>query len=76
MAKLPSLGAKKIVKALLRSGFYIHHQSGSHIQLRHHKKRELRVTVPYHTRFDLPPDVVASILKQADISRDEFIELL
>ena len=76
MAKLPSLGTRRIVKILLRVGFYIHHQRGSHIQLRHQEKPDLRVTVPYHTRFDLPPDVIVSILKQADISRDEFIKLL
>ena len=76
MAKLPALKPKKILKALLRAGFYIHHQKGSHIQLRHHQKLHLRVTIPYHDRFDLPPSVVKSILKQAEISKEEFLKLL
>lgn len=73
---LPSLSAKKMVTALLRAGFYIYHQKGSHIQLRHHTKQHLRVTVPYRTRFDLPPSVVLSILIQAELSREEFLKHL
>jgi predicted RNA binding protein YcfA (HicA-like mRNA interferase family) len=28
--KLPVLKAQEVVRALLRGGFYIHHQAGSH----------------------------------------------
>jgi len=76
MEKLPSLSSKKMVKVLLKASFYIHSQKGSHIHLRHSDKPHLKVTVPYHTRFDLPPSVVNSILKQAEISRKEFLKLL
>jgi predicted RNA binding protein YcfA (HicA-like mRNA interferase family) len=72
MAKPPALSPKKILKALLRAGFYIHHQSGSHIQLRHTQKSHLRITIPYHSHFDLPSSVVNNILKQAEISKEEF----
>jgi len=76
MTRLPALRPKKILKALLGAGFYIHHQKGSHIQLRHPLKLHLRVTIPYHDRFDLPPSVINSILKQAEISKEEFLKLL
>jgi len=76
MKKLPSLSSKKLIKALLRAGFYIHSQRGSHVHLRHYQKLHLRVTVPYHAKFDLPPSIVNSILKQAGLSREEFLKLL
>jgi len=76
MTKLPALKPKKVLKALLRAGFYIHHQTGSHIQLRHPQKSHLRVTIPYHSKFDLPSSVINSILKQTEISKEEFLKLL
>jgi len=69
------MNAKEIIQALTRAGFYIHHQKGSHVQLRHEEKLHLRVTVPYHVRFDLPPSVVRSILHQAEITPVEFLKL-
>lgn len=74
--KIPALKPRKILKILLRAGFYIHHQKGSHAQLRHHLKKNLRVTIPMHSRFDLPPLVVQNILKQADLGREEFLDFL
>ncbi len=74
--KIPALKPKTVLKALLRAGFYAYHQRGSHIQLRHSSKPNLRVTIPLHTRFDLPPSVVQNILKQADLSREEFLKFL
>jgi len=65
-----------MVKALLRADFYVHHQKGSHIHLRHKTNSYLRVTIPYHSRFDLPPSVVKSIIKQADLSLEDFLNLL
>ncbi len=76
MSRLPVLKSKKVLKTLLRAGFYIHHQRGSHIQLRHSSKSHLRITIPSHTHFDLPAAVISSILKQAEISKKEFINLL
>lgn len=76
MSKLPALKPNVILKALLRNGFYIHHFAGSHAQLRHSQKLHLRVTVPRHTRFDLPSSVLQSILNQAELTREEFLGLL
>ncbi|MEK7496577.1 MAG: type II toxin-antitoxin system HicA family toxin [Patescibacteria group bacterium] len=76
MPKLNSLKPKQVIQALLRFGFYIYHQSGSHIQLRHRIKFHLRITVPYHKQFDIPIAVVNSIIKQCELSRDEFLKIL
>jgi predicted RNA binding protein YcfA (HicA-like mRNA interferase family) len=75
-AQLPVIKPRLVIKALLRAGFYIHHQTGSHAQLRHVSKAHLRVTVPRHDRFDLPRPVLRSILHQAELSVEEFIALL
>ena len=76
MGKLPRLKPKEIVRALVRAGFFIYHQKGSHVQLRHHAKLHLRVTIPFHSSFDLPSEIVASIMRQAELTRDEFMDLL
>lgn len=76
MPKLNSLKAREVVRALLRADFFVHHQKGSHVHLRHRVKPYLRVTIPYHTKFDLPLSVVRSILNQAEVSADDFLELL
>lgn len=75
-ADVPLLKPRLILRALLRAGFYVHHQSGSHAQLRHTSKLHLRVTVPRHDRFDLPRSVLRSILRQAELTVEEFLELL
>ena len=74
--RIPRLKPKEVVSALKRAGFYIHHQVGGHIQLRHELKHHLRVTVPFHSDFDLPPSLVASILRQSELSREEFLKII
>jgi predicted RNA binding protein YcfA (HicA-like mRNA interferase family) len=73
--KLGSLNPKVVIRALKKGGFYIHEQSGSHVQLKHPTKPG-RVTVPYHARFDIPKHIVKSIIRQAGLSNTEFFELL
>lgn len=74
--RLPVLKPKEVLRALLKAGFEIHHQTGSHAQLRHLHKPHLRVTVPRHDRFDLPPHVLKSILRQAELTLEEFLEYI
>lgn len=72
MPKLPILTPKKLVKLLCKIGFYIHHQTGSHVNLRHVTKNTLHVVIPYHNR-DLAPKTLKSIILQADISIDDLV---
>ena len=75
MARLPRIPSILVLRALKRAGFYEFHQSGSHIQLRHQTKLELRVTIPFH-RKDLMPKTLKSIIAQADLTVDDFLTLL
>lgn len=70
--KLPVLKPKKAIKALERYGFQIRRITGSHYIL---KKDNRIVTVPYHNK-DLKPATLASIIKQAGFTVEEFLDLL
>jgi predicted RNA binding protein YcfA (HicA-like mRNA interferase family) len=72
---LPALRPAKVLKALQRAGFYIHHTKGSHHFLKHPDKPELRVTVPMHNA-DLKRKTLTSIIDQAGYTPEEFLELL
>ena len=73
---IPLLKPRTILRALLRAGFYVHHQAGSHVQLRHPEKQHLRVTVPRHDRYDLPRPVLRGILRQAELTVEQFLDLI
>jgi predicted RNA binding protein YcfA (HicA-like mRNA interferase family) len=75
MPKLPIIKGHEVLRVLLKAGFYIHHQSGSHARLFHKERPELRVTIPVHKK-DLPEKTLRSILKQADIKDTEFLKLM
>jgi predicted RNA binding protein YcfA (HicA-like mRNA interferase family) len=72
MPKLPAVKPKIVIRALKRRGFYVHHTTGSHYFL---KKDKLRVSVPYHNK-DLKPGTLASIIAQAGMTLDEFVDML
>ncbi len=74
MPRLPALTPRNVLRALERAGFYIHHQSGSHVRLFHQTRSDLRVTIPMHNK-DLPIKTLRSIIRQAGLSVEEFIEL-
>ncbi len=71
--KLPRITAGEVIKVLEKAGFFLARQSGSH---KVYKNREgKRVTVPYHSGKILHPKVLSSILKDANLTPDEFEEL-
>lgn len=72
MPKLPVLKPRQVIAALEKAGFRQVRQKGSHIQF---KRGNLLVTVPNHPG-DLNPHVLRSILRQSQITTEEFIELL
>lgn len=72
---LPVCRPSEVLRALRRAGFFVHHTTGSHYFLRHPEKPALRVTLPFH-RKDLKRRVLASILEQAGLTVEEFLELL
>ena len=64
-----------MVKALNKAGFEPVGIRGSHHYL-HHPKKGTLVTVPVHSGKILAPKTILAILSQADISKEEFRELL
>ncbi len=64
-----------MLAALLRAGFYIHHQTGSHVNLRHERKNHLHVVIPMHSG-DLAPKTLHAILVQSELMTEEFLDLL
>ena len=75
MPLLPVMKPREVVKALLRGGFGIHHQTGSHIRLIHRTRTEFRVTVPIHPR-DMPRGTLRRAIQQAGLTVEEFLKLL
>ncbi len=72
MTTLPSVSGEQTVRALRRAGFVRISQKGSHAKLRNAAGRT--VIVPMHRELARP--TLASILRQAGLSVDEFIALL
>ncbi|NUP89649.1 MAG: type II toxin-antitoxin system HicA family toxin [Candidatus Sumerlaeia bacterium] len=73
--RLPALSSRQVLTALRRAGWHEHHTVGSHCQLRHPGRAEGRVTVPMHAR-DVKRGTLMSILRQAHLTIEEFLELL
>lgn len=74
MPKFPQVTTEKLVKVLFRLGFLKYHQVGGHAQFKHLDGR--RVTVPIHKGKEIPCGTLQAIIKDAAISRDDFIKLL
>jgi len=72
--RLPRLTAREIVAVLIKVGFVLSRQSGSH-QIYKNKDGK-RVTVPFHTNKILHPKVLKSILRDADLDEKKLKELL
>ena len=73
--KIPALNSKDVIKALKRANFYVHHQTGSHLSMRHEMDKDKRVVIPIHKR-DLKKGTLRNILRQAGLTVDNFLKLL
>lgn len=69
---LPVLSGAQVVKALGKVGFAQVSQRGSHVKLRSGDRKV--VVVPMHA--ELAGGTLRSVLRQAGLSSDEFIDLL
>ena len=72
MPKLPALKPKQVLKKLKKLGFIEDHTSDSHI-IMYHPVSKKRAVVPYHLK-DIPKGTLSSLLRETNISRDEFIK--
>ena len=70
MSKLPSLKSHEVLSTLFAHGFEKVRTSGSHIRLR---KGHYYVTVPYHAGITIPTGTLRSILRQAQLTPEQFL---
>jgi len=73
MSKLPVLSGKKCIKALEKVGFYFKRQEGSHVTIRRDEPF-CQLVVPLHEELDR--GTLRAIIRQAELSVNEFIKLL
>ena len=73
--RLPRVDCHQLIRALKRAGFDEQRRRGSHLHLRRASDGK-RVTVPVHQGRTVPVGTLRAILRHADISVDEFLELL
>ncbi len=71
--KLPLVSGQKMIKILSMKGFQIVRQRSSHVQMKDAKG--VLVTVPIHSGKDVSISITLKILRDTEISREEFIEL-
>jgi len=74
MPKLPIISGQKVVKVLVKSGYKVDHQTGSHIILRQKEEPHRRLTVPNHRI--IAKGTLRAIIRQAGLTREEFLALL
>ena len=72
--KLPRISGEGTISVLLRLGFVVSRQRGSHVILKKRisKEEEIGCVVPLH--HELATGTLRSILRQARVSPEEFIE--
>jgi predicted RNA binding protein YcfA (HicA-like mRNA interferase family) len=75
MARLPSLTARKVIRALKRAGYVEDRQKGGHLMLIH-PETKARTVVPVHPGRTIKEPLLRAILRDAQLAVDEFIELL
>jgi predicted RNA binding protein YcfA (HicA-like mRNA interferase family) len=74
MTTVPSLTGKKLLAALKKAGFEILRVKGSHQFLHHPDGRS--TVVPVHSGETLGPGLLAKILRDCDLNREQLQELL
>ena len=74
MTRLPQVTPREMLAVLARAGFEIRRSNGAHHYLVHRTDPTRRTTVSVHPG-DLSMMDMRDILKQAKLSRDEFLKL-
>ncbi len=74
MSRLPRIRAEEVIRALTAAGFQIVRQRGSHVFLKHADGRATVVSV--HRGEELGPGILSKILRDTELSREDFIRLV
>ena len=73
--KFPRVTCDELLRAIKKAGFIPKRQKGSHLTLKRETDNR-RVTIPIHSGREVPIGTLRAILRDADISSDEFRKLL
>lgn len=73
MPKLSPIGSKKLIKILLKEGFVLLRQKGSHARLEHSDGR--KTTVPIHSGESIDVGLLRKILRDVILTPEEFNKL-
>ncbi|MFB3122471.1 MAG: type II toxin-antitoxin system HicA family toxin [Candidatus Binatia bacterium] len=71
---LPAVRKTRFARALRKLGFVLEHQKGSHQKWRHPDGRFVYVYM--HSREELRPSTLRSILRDAQIDEQQFLDAL
>lgn len=74
MPRLPRISAKEAIRVLERLEFEQVRQTGSHVVMKKKSNHAIGCVVPLHRELKI--GTLASILKQAQVSPEEFINNL
>ena len=74
MTRLPRITGREVMSALRKAGFEVARIKGSHHFVRHPDGRG--TVVPIHAGETIGPGLLAAILRDSEIERDDFIALL
>ena len=74
MTQFPTVKTKKLIKVLRKLDFQFVRQKGSHCFYRHYDERT--TVIPIHSNEDIGRGLLLEILKDIEISPEEFLKLL
>jgi predicted RNA binding protein YcfA (HicA-like mRNA interferase family) len=74
VTRLPRITGREVVAALRKAGFEVARIKGSHHFLRHADGRA--TVVPVHAGETIGPGLLAAILRDCEIDRNDFAALL
>ncbi|MDA8143868.1 MAG: type II toxin-antitoxin system HicA family toxin [Thermoplasmatales archaeon] len=74
MPKLPIISGMKAVKALTKAGFFMDHQTGSHIIMRKEGNKPITISIPKHK--EMKTGTLRTVIKQSGLTIEEFLKLL
>ena len=75
MPRIPIISGEKLIKVLKKNGFILNRISGSH-RILIHPIKQISISVPVHKGKTLGRGITLAIIKDAEITIEDFLKLL
>lgn len=75
MPNIPATSGQKLIKVLIKKGFLLNRISGSH-HILVNTDRQITISVPVHKGKTLGKGITLAIIKDAQITVEEFLKLV